>query len=344
MARPRLLVSSSERLARLDALLVASGAARGDVAWLDDALELFSIDAADGAILVADLEATPIADAGLLRRWLDGEPGARVLWIGDDPSAVDAFAAAGAPGEAWPWPLDLDQLARLARGTFDVADAPPPAIDEPTPPPLDESIDESALGSPHEHETSNGVDAADTELTRIERILGGDAADPPQPPADGPAEAPIAPAPAAPDRPDEPSPRTTGGSPYDEPRAAFLAAPRPAPRSPRTEPSITTAPAVETALDPATDPAPAPLPANDLEPPLADPLSLDPLASDEPLLTEEEIEAFFSLDVPGAIESGEASIEPDGESIEADETSIEAAEAPAGATHAPPAPAPEPAF
>ena len=56
MARARIIVLSSPRLVRLDGLLVASGATPGRVERVDDARELFEIDAAAGALLVADLK------------------------------------------------------------------------------------------------------------------------------------------------------------------------------------------------------------------------------------------------------------------------------------------------
>ena len=46
MARARILVLSSPRLARLDGLLVASGASPGRGERVDDAMELFEVDAA----------------------------------------------------------------------------------------------------------------------------------------------------------------------------------------------------------------------------------------------------------------------------------------------------------
>ncbi|MDG1491549.1 MAG: hypothetical protein P8R43_06625, partial [Planctomycetota bacterium] len=81
MARARIIVLSSPRLVRVDALLVAAGAPSGRVQRADDAIELFEIDAAAGASLLADLKDVPFADAGLLRRWQEACPGSRILWV-----------------------------------------------------------------------------------------------------------------------------------------------------------------------------------------------------------------------------------------------------------------------
>ncbi len=115
MARARIIVLSSPRLARLDALLVASGAPAGQVQRADDAMELFELGPAAGAMLIADLQDVPFADAGLLRRWQESCPGSRILWVGPEGSSDSAFTAAAVRGELLRWPLDVEQLEDLAR-------------------------------------------------------------------------------------------------------------------------------------------------------------------------------------------------------------------------------------
>ncbi|MEM9801390.1 MAG: hypothetical protein AAGA20_13770 [Planctomycetota bacterium] len=250
MARPSLLVLASRRLDRLDALLVAAGAARRSVASLDDALALFSLRAAADAILLVDLDETPITDAGLLRRWCDQNPDAELCWVGGDAERALAFADAGVSGARLRWPLDLDDLDRLARGLATDGEPSQPAPAPAPSPPEGNSI--AAAPAPR-------------DLTRIEAILGRDAT--PESPAAPPAEV-EAPKPAPghewPQRERRPAPPPP---PRDEraqvaPRRAFLAA--------------------------GTPPAPDRAPALDEMP------TEDPLAYDGPILTDEELDAFFA--------------------------------------------------
>jgi len=303
MARARIIVLSSPRLARLDGLLVASGANPGRVERLDDAMELFEVQAATGALLVADLKDVPFADAGLLRRWQEGSPGSRILWVGGDGAIEGAFHDAGIRGSRLRWPLDMEALEELAKG-----EVPRAAQAEPGAP---RSLgDEPSAVEPQEpgprHAPSSGADAApdagghsepdggrDRELSEIESILGQGHA--PQPSgAQEHASASIGT--AEPVRlegsvaADPMTDREAAGplSPSPQPRSAFLRTPtaqaeRPIPVPESTLRGTTRAPEEQVldGVDPEEDPVAIESPAN------------DPHSLDGPLLTDEEIEAFF---------------------------------------------------
>ena len=293
MARARILVLSSPRLARLDRLLIAAGAPRGHVERADDALELFDVEAARGARLIADLESVPLADAGILRRWQEEAQGSRILWVGGHDSNRDRFEAAGARGTRIPWPLDVEVLQRLADGH----------------PPTEEPGDRPAQPGSPPAQTPPAEDLEDRELHEIESILhpgtpgpqGRDRSD--QAGADAqvmaaPVSAPPA-APAADQHATPPVPRL-------ETRSAFLRAPNSQVERPIPVSASTLRGAPEQRLEQRHDSAnpepqelrPLDASEDEFEATSADLLPSEvPMGSaqiDEPLLTDEEIEAFFS--------------------------------------------------
>ncbi|MEM9379475.1 MAG: hypothetical protein AAGB93_05940 [Planctomycetota bacterium] len=275
MARARLLVLTQGRLDRLDDLVVAAGAERARVLRLDDALELFSTDAEDDCLAVLDLDATPVEDAGLLRRWLGARAGARLLWVGSDVGRVEVLAAAGAPGTFLGWPLDVEDLAALAREAAGAPPAdrvPPLGAHAPTAGHSDAAPREGDLprNGPAGDRDSNGSARpmrrnGKGELGAIEAILGTTRPD--RRGSDGRTDL---------DRVVGSLGADGSGPRASQRRAAFLrfeAAPRPtpAPHRPSGDPPIHR----------------EDLPASDAS---AEGLELD---LDGPLLTEEELEAFF---------------------------------------------------
>ena len=303
MARARIIVLSSPRLVRLDGLLVASGATPGRVERVDDAMELFEIDAAAGALLVADLKDVPFADAGLLRRWQEGTPGSRILWVGGEAGTEAPFDDAGVRGARLPWPIDVETLEELAGGatpraaTPDAERSPAPAAAAAMPgPPESERRDaprSDGDAPPQDHDDPDPDDRRDVELSEIESILGhGQATE-------------VAGAAGAADwtrGTTEPLAVEDGvaaevmsgeGAPYghapaERPRSAFLRAPTSQVERPIPVPESTLrgpAPALQPQGLAGTAPEESAAP---IEPADADAHSLD-----GPLLTDEEIEAFF---------------------------------------------------
>ncbi|MEM1452473.1 MAG: hypothetical protein AAF957_00950 [Planctomycetota bacterium] len=261
MARARLLVLTQGRLERLDDLVVAAGADRRRVLRLDDALDLFSVDADEGCVAVLDLDATPDADAGLLRRWCEAHPGARLLWVGDDGARVEAFGSAGAPGEFRRWPLDVDDLVALAGATGASTPSGNGRTATPSGPRPSAPVRRNGTGSP-----------GAGDLGAIEAILGSgrDGADD-EPETDLAARAPRGPRNGAP------------SAPVSPPRVAFLRAERAPVRPQREGPESVPPPEVGSETHPAAEPGAA-IGHDD------DGLELE---FDGPLLTEEELEAFF---------------------------------------------------
>lgn len=303
MARARIIVLSSPRLVRLDGLLVASGANQGRVERVDDAMELFEIDAAAGALLVADLKDVPFADAGLLRRWQEGNPGSRILWIGGEAESEAAFDDAGIRGARLPWPIDVESLEELAGGATpraarsEAERSPAPAAAAAMPGSREaehrQAPRSDGASLPEAHDNLDPDDRHDVELSEIESILGhGQTAE-------------AAGAPAAADwthGTTEPPPFEDGvaaevmageGTPYqhapaERPRSAFLRAPTSQAERPIPVPESTLrgpAPALQAQglAGIAPEESAAPIESAD-----ADAHSLD-----GPLLTDEEIEAFF---------------------------------------------------
>ena len=297
MARARIIVLSSPRLARLDGLLVASGASPGRVERVDDAMELFEVNAAAGAFLVADLKDVPFADAGLLRRWQEGAPGSRILWVGGSEASEASFDGAGIRGTRLPWPIDMETLEELAQGTLprsacaDVERSPGAGTSAPAraeaagdPPP-----GSGADASPEAHHSPELDEGRDLELSEIESILGhgpsGDqAGSPPRAASQAGAAAPrpmegsvTAAVDASEEAVDQPPP---------QPRSAFLRAPTSQVERPIPVPESTLrghALPGDDLTEEAQGESAAPM-----EAPAADAHSLD-----GPLLTDEEIEAFF---------------------------------------------------
>ncbi|MGB0331406.1 MAG: hypothetical protein ACPGPE_06265 [Planctomycetota bacterium] len=280
MARARIIVLSSPRLARLDGLLVASGASPGRVERVDDAMELFEVNAAVGAFLVADLKDVPLADAGLLRRWQEGAPGSRILWVGGSEASEASFDDAGIRGTRLPWPIDMEALGELAQGTLPrsartdverslkIGTAAPEraeAADDPPPGP-------GANGSPEAQHPPELDEGRDLELCEIESILGhgpsGDLAG--SPPLAAAAH-------AGEDTVDRHPP---------QPRTAFLRAPISQVERPIPVPESTLrgqAPQGDDLTEEAQGQSAAPIEAR----------AVDAHSLDGPLLTDEEIDAFF---------------------------------------------------
>jgi|GEM_PF-2507902 len=303
MARPRILVLSSPRLARLDGLLVASGAHPSRIERVDDAMELFEVDAATGALLIADLKDVPFADAGLLRRWQERTPGSAILWIGGDGRSEAAFLDAGIRGTRLPWPIDVEALEELARGEVprnaqakaeasrDHGDAAAPA--EPREAKRSRAASSGANSAPEDHEPQGPDDGPDMELNEIESILGqGHTTELAGAPAtaashgattapqgfDGVVAAEVMSDEAAADR----------HSPSPKPRSAFLRAPTSQAERPIPVPASTLRGSADAHGEPGLADAELEEAATPIESSLADVHSLD-----EPLLTGEEIEAFF---------------------------------------------------
>lgn len=308
MARARIIVVTSQRLDRLDSLLVAAGAERRYVVRVDDVFDLFEVETDEDCLLLLDLAAMPGADAGILRRWRERNPGARVVWVGGDTDRVAAFARDGVPGTSLRWPLDLDDLDRLAGSGFvgsRVADVPvagapaagAPAAGAPTPEARADPGPEPQAGPgppPAERRTGgNGV----AELTRIEAILGrGSNSTEPEESADQNPAGADAPPPrvAFLATPPESTPESTpeskpGATPPDGPSAAQAA--------------VETMPVVETSSEADPDPI------DELDLPPGPVSRIDELGMDEPLLTKDEIDAFFAP--PGPLESSDPLGSPD---------------------------------
>ena len=257
----------------------------------------------EGALLVADLKDVPFADAGLLRRWQEGHPGSRILWIGGEAESEAAFDDAGIRGARLPWPIDVESLEELAGGATpraarsEAERSPAPAAAAAMPGSREaehrQAPRSDGASLPEAHDNLDPDDRHDVELSEIESILGhGQTAE-------------AAGAPAAADwthGTTEPPPFEDGvaaevmageGTPYqhapaERPRSAFLRAPTSQAERPIPVPESTLrgpAPALQAQglAGIAPEESAAPIESAD-----ADAHSLD-----GPLLTDEEIEAFF---------------------------------------------------
>lgn len=107
-------IATSQRIRPLRGLAIAAGAPEDAVQGLEDPLDLLGQGSGGIRRAVLDADATPASDAGILARWLRGDPERSILWIGEASSAA-AMGDHGAAGEHLPWPLDLDQLGNLVR-------------------------------------------------------------------------------------------------------------------------------------------------------------------------------------------------------------------------------------
>jgi len=159
MDHAALHVLRSARLGRLEALLVASGAAPSAVRGLDDAADL--LGAAGGTVLY-DADAVPVEDLGILAR---AQRGARLVAIrgaGGAPHRPDSFR----PDEVLDWPIDVETLERLAAG--DRAPAEPARARA-----SDGASEPSRRAGPAPVSPAAAVAGPRADLGAIERILRG---------------------------------------------------------------------------------------------------------------------------------------------------------------------------
>jgi hypothetical protein len=162
---------------------------------VDDAMELFELGLGRAPLLIADLDRTPLTDAGILRRWQEEAPGSRILWVGGDDATAAAFEDAGVRAGRTPWPLDLEVLERVVEGSS-LAEGRPSARDRTE---VAETSDADALEPPR-GDADGAPDLSglhERELHEIESILGNGgprrAADREEPGTEhGPASTPIA--------------------------------------------------------------------------------------------------------------------------------------------------------
>ncbi len=245
--------------ARLGALAAALGrGSRPGLSHVEDLAE--ALDLAPGSLgwLVLDVAATPLADLGLLRRLRARHAGLRVLWTGDGED-LPRLGALAAPEDPFrPWPLDV---TTWPVPQLAVSGGAREAQAQPAEP------QQAPRSGPRLRSARSTSGSLDPDLGRIEAILAGFA---------GAVGVPQAPPPPAEfdDRqteldgdlePDEPL--DDGEPPFDDPLSDDdLGGPFEAPPQPQRAPGRRP---VHSALE-----------------------------LDEPLLTKEELEAFFDAPEP----------------------------------------------
>ena len=178
-----LLLGPGEDLERLAPLLEALETTRGvdqplGIDLLDDLGQLFS-ELPDRGRLVLHAAWLPLEDLGLVRRFLDSEPGWELVLVGLDPGATVPRRLLRLPGTRWfSDPLDVDQLDELltapdVRIPFDEDEAGDDDADlDPLSAALDVALDEDELAAFREDPPEGDwmLDGADGDLEELEEL------------------------------------------------------------------------------------------------------------------------------------------------------------------------------